>query len=356
MDDEFRNLRHHIDQLPWLARLYRNAFQSGNAHSTSASRFPNRVLYYLVSSLTRRSQAGQMSLQVGDARRTITFDARNRQFNVLYFDKFQTCYEPDVTALISHFLPADGVFFDIGSNWGYFPLLVASAKSFRGRIHAFEPMPNTYRDLTSVIEQAGLTQSVTCHEMALGATESAVSMSCPRHSGLARVRADGGGETVVRQRRLDDLSLDSPDFIKLDAEGAEASILLGASRVLSDSRPMIVFESACHSESDSALATLELLENQGYQLFIPVIETRGADSDAAKWKFAGRCPAANLRHGTLKLLPMSSRSRFLFDPYLNLFACARERLGLVAHRIEDSWCKSGVVELANGLREQRRAA
>lgn len=356
MDEEFRNLGHHIEQLPWLARLYRNAFHSGNAHLTSASRFPNRVLYYLVSALTWRAKPGQMTLPVGDGRRTITFDACNRQFNVLYFDKYQFCYEPDVTALITHFLPADGVFFDIGSNWGYFPLLVASAKTFRGRVHAFEPMPNTYRDLTSVIDQAGLNSLVTCHELALGATETVVSMTCPRHSGLARVRTDGGGDTAVRQRRLDDLSLDSPDFIKLDAEGAEESILRGASRILKNSRPMIVFESACQSQSDSALATLELLESQRYQLLIPVIEVRGTASNETKWKLAAQCPAENLRQGTLKLLPMSSRSRFLFEPYLNLFACPREKLSLVANRIEDSWSKSSNAELADEFREQRRAA
>jgi hypothetical protein len=50
-------------------------------------------------------------------------------------------------ALIRHLMPKDGVFYDICANWGFFSLLVAVDKAFSGTVHAFEPVPETLRDL-----------------------------------------------------------------------------------------------------------------------------------------------------------------------------------------------------------------
>ena len=53
-------------------------------------------------------------------------------------------------------LPEDGVFYDIGSNWGWFTMHVASRPGFRGKIHAFEPFASSYADLCDLVRQAGL--------------------------------------------------------------------------------------------------------------------------------------------------------------------------------------------------------
>lgn len=327
-----RNLGHQIDALPWLARTYRAAFRSGSAESSSLSRFCYRALYYMSHSFRRTPAWGQITLSVGGFRRSIRFDARNRQFNVLYFDKYKFGYEPDVTALMAHFLPQNGVLFDVGSNWGYFPLLVASQKSFSGKVHAFEPMPTTFRDLTSVIEQAGLCERVTCHELALDDSNGMVSMDCPSHSGLAQVRPQGG-RFAVNQCRLDDLNLESPDFIKLDAEGAEESVLNGARRVLRKSRPMVTFEN--NRESRSADSTLKLLEALGYQLFCPAHETTHNESTNTVEPYSDSSTQDSLSNDYLRLLPITRRTRSFYAPYLNLFACARERIEQVAHCVEE---------------------
>ena len=154
--------------------------------------------------------------------------------------------EPGVL-LVDHIDPAappDGVFFDVGSNWGYFSLLLAARPGFTGRIHAFEPWPTTYADLDSVVSQAGLRNVITTHRLALGACEGQVSMRCGRHSGLAQIAEAASTEQLqtVQQVTLDGLDLPAPDLMKLDVEGAEAAIVEGGRELIQRSRPIIVFE------------------------------------------------------------------------------------------------------------------
>jgi hypothetical protein len=69
------------------------------------------------------------------------------------------------------------------------------------------------------------------------------------HNTLGRFASDGvkaEGTERVRLRTLDSLASDGPldriDVIKIDVEGAEASVISGARDVLAATRPLIVIE------------------------------------------------------------------------------------------------------------------
>jgi FkbM family methyltransferase len=311
-----------LRQLPFLARFYRLAY-----HGQSS----NRTGFWLARILTRsfRIYRGLCGSSVGefDYRRlgqstTIRFNARNLQYQALYAPFFKFGYEPEVGALLDLMLPEAGTFYDIGSNWGYFTLHAASNHS-RLTVHAFEPMPATYQDLTSCVAQAGLSDLVTCHNMALSGADGEAFIQIPDglHSGMAEV-SKLGGPTRIATRRLDSLGLPEPDFIKMDVEGHEIEILNGAKETLKASWPFIIFESKPDSlRPEKAVEVLFFLAALGYHFYIPAVQ-RQLDGRSCFMQCAG-FPIAD--EDKLALVPFEAGTRLLWQHDINVFACHESR-------------------------------
>jgi FkbM family methyltransferase len=173
-------------------------------------------------------------------------------------------YEPETAALLDALVPDDGVFFDVGANWGPFSLLVASRPGFVGKVVAFEPIARVRADLAAVVAQAGLASRIAVRGEALSDRAGQGAMRYKLHSALATLQPGEGG---VIMARLDDLALPAPHVIKIDVEGHEHAVLEGARRVIAAHRPMIVLES-WHRTDDPALAWLE---GERYRLFRPAL-------------------------------------------------------------------------------------
>ena len=219
--------------------------------------------------------------------------------------------EPEVTALVTHLAPRLRVVYDIGANWGYYPLLLGTDPRFAGEIHAFEIGPRTAAGLRQLVRDAGLEAQVRVHGYGLSARDGEVRLTREKHSYLARIAAPDhrGRSERARVRRLDGLDLPAPDLLKIDVEGHENEVLLGGLELLRRARPMIVFES-WHRPKDTArmLAPLELLEGCGYALYRSI------------WR--GTPPAAE---GRLDLEPLAARDRPAIGLSLNLLAVDRAR-------------------------------
>jgi len=219
-------------------------------------------------------------------------------------------------------LPEGGTLLDIGSNWGYFALYAASNRE-KFTVHAFEPMPQTYRDLTSCVDQAGLSHRVTCHHLALSDADGELFIQIPDglHSGSAQV-SQQCTTTRIPSRRLDTMLLPPPDFIKMDVEGHEIGVLRGAVNTLRSARPFLVFENKPNSSGpEEALEPLFFLAQAGYKLFAPVFQRNvgGRPYYAQDWS---RGQQADL----LVLLDLPPEDRLLWPADLNVFACHEERL------------------------------
>ncbi len=313
-------------ELPAFARRYRGAFRSGSgSETTGLTRFVNRMLYYVSGSLSSAPAVGRFRLQVRDEERLIEFNSRNLQFNALYFEKYQSGYEPDVAATIIELLPADGVFYDIGSNWGYFSVLVASRPEFRGRVHAFEPWPASFEDVRSVVAQAGLEAVVSCHNLALSDETGTAAMASGRHSGLAHLTSGQGSGVQVRTVKIDELELDPPDVMKIDAEGAELKILNGGAKTLAAARPFLVFENSYKDQELAAIDVLIAIERLGYRLFMPMLQFRTPAGEALLASAYSQLPAGS-QYERLALQPLSARGRLAFREYVNLLAVPVEKI------------------------------
>ena len=123
---------------------------------------------------------------------------------------------------------------DIGAHVGLWTRILATRFE---RVEAFEPMP-AHRECFALNVRA---ENVRLHDCALGASEGEVSMTTfAGNSGHSHVTDDG--EIVVPMRTLDSCGLEDVDFIKIDVEGYERHVLLGAVETLRRCRPTLIVE------------------------------------------------------------------------------------------------------------------
>jgi FkbM family methyltransferase len=145
-------------------------------------------------------------------------------------------YEPDMLAVVKHFVPDGGTFVDVGANEGYFSVVAARAAGATGRVLAVEPQHRLHAVLRknfdlnrcSRTELAPYAVSDQPGEAALhltpGVNNSASSLIRPTRYPLAR--------QTVQCLTLADIfcrhSVDTCDLLKIDIEGWEYEAVLGS--------------------------------------------------------------------------------------------------------------------------------
>ena len=220
--------------------------------------------------------------------------------------------EPEVSGLLIGVAERLRVVYDVGANWGYYPLLLGAEPRFPGVIHAFEVSPRTAADLRHVVNQAGLGERVTVHGFGLSDRDGEARLSREKHSYLSRVVGPGYRGTVdrVEVRRLDGLGLPPPDLIKIDVEGHELAVLRGATAVLARDQPLVVMESWYGPEDTEAmLAPLRLLAGCGYRWH------------QLHWRpQAGGGLRPGWRQGSIAITPLAVSQRPTIHTTLNLLA------------------------------------
>jgi len=318
-----------LKRLPRLARFYCHAYYHATPSWRSRAR---RALFRVLYSL-RPPSVGEFDYERLGRVSNVRFDARNLQFQSLYAPWCRHGYEPEVALLIDALLPEAGTFLDIGSNWGYFTLYAASNRE-NLHIHAFEPLPGSYRDLTSCVEQTGLSGMVTCHHLALSSADSEAFIQVPDglHSGQAQI-SGAGGKVRVRTQRLDTMKLPPPDVIKMDVEGHELEVLRGAADTLRSARPFLLFESKpIGPHALEALEPMFFLRSLGYRLYAPVLQHA---KNGRKYNL----PPYWCEPGPddlLVLFDLEPEGRLLWPVDLNVLACHESLLARLAAKFDRS--------------------
>lgn len=167
------------------------------------------------------------------------------------------------------------VAFDVGANLGEITLLFSRFAGVPGRVHAFEPSPAAF-ELLSALCNTRARGNVILNQVAVGDSIGTIALHVytGSHATLttAAKRSDlnVGGEDVrpaetieVPQITLDDYcarnGVDRIDLLKIDVEGLEYKVLLGARRLFAEKRVgCCVFEYG--ATTTDAGATAEQLE------------------------------------------------------------------------------------------------
>lgn len=149
-------------------------------------------------------------------------------------------HEVQDMAFVLHLLRADDHFLDVGANVGSYTVLAGGA--VRARVTSVEPIPETFAHLNRNValnDLAGLVRTCQCGlSDSSGILRFTKNLDCVNHI-LAQEETHPSIEVPVRT--MDDLvGSDVPVLIKIDVEGHERSVLLGASRTLADPRLLAV--------------------------------------------------------------------------------------------------------------------
>jgi FkbM family methyltransferase len=188
-----------------------------------------------------------------------------------------------MTQVVTTAAHGGGVLFDIGAHIGYYSCLWIAAG---GRLaEAYEPSPHNQQTLLRNIGGNGLEGRIRVHDVALGYTEGERTLICTGadlgRASMAHLQGAGvhtlshrgvyhaWQQVLVRVQRLDhavrEQGLPHPSLVKIDVEGAEAEVVLGAENLLRTARPMIVCE--VHN-ADAGLVLGDLLQKWGFSLTI----------------------------------------------------------------------------------------
>jgi FkbM family methyltransferase len=159
--------------------------------------------------------------------------------------------EARLTKYIIQNVSAGDVVFDIGANHGFYTLLAYKLLGGHGEVHAFEPADRHFKILKENVKDR---KNITINKLALHS-----------HDGVLKFYVHGEGsstldvtayeklrmlkyrfsETEVLATTLDRYCKDEnikPTFLKIDVEGAEYEVLVGARRILTTERPKILME------------------------------------------------------------------------------------------------------------------
>ena len=148
---------------------------------------------------------------------------------------------------------------DVGANVGFWSMWLVHKFA---HVHAFEPVP----DLAAILPWNMPRENYTLHNCALGEQGGYVTMTVPAQATAyshidvpgCELRPDAVG---VVMRTLDSFEIQEVDLLKIDVEGYEIQMLMGAEQTIRSCRPIIVIEQSGHEQRygvirDSALALL----------------------------------------------------------------------------------------------------
>jgi FkbM family methyltransferase len=174
--------------------------------------------------------------------------------------------------LLSRLRPGD-VFVDVGAHVGYVTLPVARAVGPGGRVICLEPTPETFERLVANVERNGL-GNVTAVRAAASDRDGEARLARSEHSVMWNSLAENGRDRqeglLVATRSVDSVVEQAgwPPVagLKIDAEGAEWSVLGGAERTLArNPGAFLMLEVDGGERSGESLRVLRHLGDRGYR-------------------------------------------------------------------------------------------
>jgi FkbM family methyltransferase len=173
-------------------------------------------------------------------------------------------YERPISRIASLLIDEGDVCIDAGANFGWYTTLMASRCGRSGSVHAFEPVPASFRELQRNCDLSPESEIITINDLALGDRQGTVRINlfADFPTGHASLAAGGKDATSIFDCRmttldayLEENGIASMNFLKADIEGAELLMLEGASSIFrQENLPVILMEMA-----------LEQTKNFGYR-------------------------------------------------------------------------------------------
>jgi len=249
--------------------------------------------------------------------------------------------EPELAHLIDLLIPDDGVFIDIGANWGYFSLFLALRNGFKGFIHSFEPIEENISLLVDFKNKFNL-KSIHAYKLALAnsvSTQRIYYYDLLKEGATLLLPSDEKGYEIdpswgtyrsadIEISKLDSFIFDRIDFLKIDVEGLEYECIQGSKEQIKKHNPYIFLESHFiegNEESiNKSLLLFEFLEKLGYKFYLPSwVQKKSTFFVGIGWGF-------DMSHFALTPFESNDRKNFGIS-ILNVFACHQSKVSFLGN-------------------------
>lgn len=203
-------------------------------------------------------------------------------------------YELDLSEYMDHFVYYNGsteernlmfssvvkgmVILDIGANIGDTAFNFCKYTGATGMVYAFEPVDTTFNKLRKNaslnnfqnIQIFNVALSDKKEELVFGYSWNQNSSAILMRKSVSETNSNMGKATAISlDEFLAENKINKVDFIKLDVEGFEKFVLTGASKTLTEFKPILyveVSDSTLKKNNSSAKDLIELIVNYGYYL------------------------------------------------------------------------------------------
>ena len=191
-------------------------------------------------------------------------------------------FEEGLSNFILEYLNEGQVFIDIGSHFGYYTLLGSQIVGEKGEVHAFEPTPSTYEILKKNYKHCNMfinNLALSDKNQIKDFYDAGLKFSAfnsfyrPYLNDLKSHKEN----ILLKKIQVKCTTLDEyfkgkerlPDFVKIDAEGAELQIFGGMNQIIKKKHPIITLEVGDHQGFKDNLSSqkVKYLINLGYQAF-----------------------------------------------------------------------------------------
>jgi len=178
-------------------------------------------------------------------------------------------YESDMTAAIEKICRPGFTVLDIGANIGAHALRLSRIVGESGRVYAFEPTDYAYKKLVHNISLNKF-KNIIPIQIVLS-DKNLLRQSIHFRSSWPTKGNPIEQESIVDFTKLDDLckreKIEHVDLIKLDVDGNEYSVIMGAESLLKNQYPCILMEVWGLNFSDDLINPFIVLKQFGYRFF-----------------------------------------------------------------------------------------
>lgn len=174
-------------------------------------------------------------------------ESKHTQMSIYKTFSHNRPYEPEVASVLGHKLKWGSTFFDVGAHVGYFTLMGRSIVGNNGLVVSFEPDKDNYKHLT---EHVAMNEYENVKTYPLCVSDEVKRMKfylnldndgghavwdCKLHSFNEKTRQQSKTR-IVQSTTIDtiveDLGVDRIDLMKVDTEGCELLVLMGARKTI----------------------------------------------------------------------------------------------------------------------------
>lgn len=148
---------------------------------------------------------------------------------------------------------------DIGGHIGFYSSALLDAFD---NVIAFEPSKTNAKCFKKNVPDAKL------HIYGLGSEEKSVTLNIANdNSGNnSIVESFGGNNYEIEIKTLDSFKFKEIDLIKIDVQGYEEQVLIGAKNTIAENKPILIVELITHKNSPPNETALKLLKEYGYEI------------------------------------------------------------------------------------------